>query len=252
MKVVDTTIEIAGIRCAVSVPTGGTRWPAVLAYPDIFQLTPAHLRMVRRLASYGFVVVAPELYRGIVAAGVAFDFQHDRALALDASARVELVDIDRDVAAVIDAVTARDDVNSADVYAVGWCFGGHLAWRAALLGSLRAVACCYPTGVHNGTLGASLNVDTLGRARDLNGELLLVWGRDDPHIPAHGRSAIHRALDDAAVRYEARLFDAEHAFMRDHGARFDAEASDRAFEALVALFKRNRSGPGRSSIVSQG
>jgi carboxymethylenebutenolidase len=124
------------------------------------------------------------------------------------------------------------------VFACGFCFGGHVAFRAALDPAVRGTACCYATTVHSEALGASPRVDTLARANEIRGALLLVWGRDDPHIPAAGRAKIHAALDAAGVRWEARLFDAEHAFMRDVGPRFDAQATDEAFAAIVHLFRR--------------
>jgi carboxymethylenebutenolidase len=235
------TVDVAGpagpIRCLVAHPTPAGRFPAIIAWSDIFQLTPPHVRIVRRLAGYGFVVVAPELYGRIEPAGTVFDFDADRQRALDAAGRMRVEELDADRRAVIDAVKARPDVDPARVGALGWCFGGHLAFRAALDADIRATACCYPTTVHAGTLGAS-KADTLDRCAELRGELLLVWGRNDPHIPADGRARIHRALDDAGVRFEARLFDAEHTFLRDEGARYDAEAADQAFGAIVALFRR--------------
>jgi hypothetical protein len=39
---------------------------------------------------------------------------------------------------------------------------------------------------------------------------------------------------------DARLYEAEHAFMRDVGPRYEPEATDRVFEAMVALFRRAR------------
>ena len=53
---------------------------------------------------------------------------------------------------------------------------------------------------------------------------------------AAGRARIHRVLDEAGVRFEARLYDAEHTFMRDEGARADPAATDRAFAAMLELF----------------
>jgi carboxymethylenebutenolidase len=232
--------DVGGVRCFVARPKEPGPRPAVVAYPDIFQLTPPHQRLVRRLASRGFVVVAPELYGRLDPRAGALDFDADRARALDLSSRVRVEDLDADRRAVFDAVRARSDVG--DVGALGFCFGGHLAFRAALEPGVRAAACCYATGVHDGKLGdhdgESARVDTLARCASIEGELLLVWGRDDPHIPPAGRAAIHRALDDAAVRWEARLFDAEHAFLRDEGPRHDAAAADRAFDAIAGLFTR--------------
>jgi carboxymethylenebutenolidase len=237
MKVLTDTVEIADVRAVVSRPVGGGEWPGVVAYSDIFQLTASHLRLVARLAGHGFVVVAPEIYGRVEPKGTVLDFDADRQRAQDDAAKLELEALDADVQTVLAAVAARPDVR--DLGVLGFCFGGHLALRAALDPRVRATACCYPTGVHDGKLGASRSADTLARCGAIRGDLLLVWGRDDPHIPAEGRATIHRALDAAGVRFEARLFDAEHTFLRDVGARYDADAADRAFAAILDLFRRN-------------
>ncbi|MFO0617086.1 MAG: dienelactone hydrolase family protein [Polyangiaceae bacterium] len=242
MLVTREFVQWPNVCALVAKPAGppGRRWPAVVAWSDIFQLTPPHVRIVTRLASHGFLVVAPELYGRFEPPGTVFDFDADRSRALEASAKTRLEWIDEDTRAVLDAVAARDDVG--DLAALGWCFGGHVAFRAAFDGRVKAAACCYPTGVHDGKLGdrdgKSTRAGSIERAGEISGELLLVWGREDPHIPADGRAALHAALERASVKFEARLFDAQHTFMRDEGARYDAEAADRAFVAIVDLLRR--------------
>jgi carboxymethylenebutenolidase len=240
MIVVTETIEPNGVRCVVVKPGAPGRYPGIVAYSDIFQLTPSHLRLVHRLAGHGFVVVAPELYGRIEKPGTVLDFEADRQRALDLADRMLVEHLDADRRAVLDALRARPDVG--EIGALGWCYGGHLAFRAAFEPEVKAAACCYATGVHSGKLGAAdgkaTSAGSLERCHEMRGELLLVWGRNDPHIPAEGRSRIHRALDEAGVRFEARHYDAEHAFMRDVGPRHDPEATDRAFTAIVELFRR--------------
>lgn len=217
-------------------PARDGRFPGVLFYSDIFQLTPPHLRLARRLASHGFVVLAPELYSRIEPPGTVLDFEKDRQRALDDSSKVTVEHVDEDRAQLLAHLEQRSDVDG--LRAIGWCFGGHLAFRAARDPRVTATACCYATTVHAERLGASESVDTLARCREIRGDLLLVWGHEDPHIPADGRAKIHRALDEGGVRFEARLFDAEHTFMRDEGARSDPAATDAAFAAILALFAR--------------
>ena len=60
-----------------------------------------------------------------------------------------------------------------------------------------------------------------------------MWGSDDPHIPAEGRAKVEAGLEAAGVQFEKQLHAAEHAFMRDVGPRFDPEATDPAFAAMV-------------------
>jgi carboxymethylenebutenolidase len=235
MIVTTEYVDIGKIRSLLVQPTHKATRRGVLLYSDIFQLTPPMLRLAQRLAGYGFIVVAPELYGRIEPPGTALDFDRDRQRALDDSDRMRVEDLDADRRVVLDYLSARDDV--AGLCVGGWCFGGHLAFRAAFEPDVQATACAYGTGIHDGKLGATKNAGSLERAQEIRGELLLVWGRKDPHIPPEGRAKIHRSLDDAGVRFEARLFDAEHAFMRDEGPRYDPVATDSAFEAMVRLFQ---------------
>ena len=45
------------------------------------------------------------------------------------------------------------------------------------------------------------------------------------------------ALDAAGVRFRWSEYDAEHAFARDVGDRYDPEATDSAFAETVATFR---------------
>ena len=52
---------------------------------------------------------------------------------------------------------------------------------------ILAAAAFFPTDVHNGTLGEGESADTLQRFNDIKGELIILWGRQDPHIPNEGK-----------------------------------------------------------------
>lgn len=236
-------VDIVGaggpIRALVAKPEKAAgALPAVIFYSDIFQLTGPHVRLAGRLADRGYLVLAPEIYGRFEPSGTVLDFERDRQRALDDSARVRVEDVDADRRALLAYLAGRADVDARRVYAAGFCFGGHLAFRAAYEPSVAAVACFYPTTVHADRMGASSPVDTLSRARELHAPLLLVWGTRDPHIPAEGRAKIHAALDAAGARYQIASFDAEHAFMRDEGPRYDPVATDAAFEAMLAFFAK--------------
>ena len=122
--------------------------------------------------------------------------------------------------------------------AMGFCIGGHLALRAALDPRCRAAVCAYPTGVHDGNLGAETDAGTLARLPEIKGELLLVFGDVDPHVPAPARNIIRSALQASGARHTYLELPGEHAFMRDEGARYDPAMADRVFVEAIALYRR--------------
>ena len=118
----------------------------------------------------------------------------------------------------------------------GICLGGHLAFRAALQPDVAAAACFYPTDLHGGALGGG--ADTLARAREVRGELLLVFGRQDPHVPLEGRRRIYEALERAGTCFTWHEFNAAHAFLRDEGERYDPAAARLGLTLAADLFCR--------------
>ncbi|MFT3835870.1 MAG: dienelactone hydrolase family protein [Myxococcaceae bacterium] len=241
MNVTQETVDLPQLRLRLFTPVGtGTRlWPAVIAYSDIFQHTGPHLRMCTRIASYGHVVIAPELYGRIEPAGVALRFEEDRQRALDDSNKMQLQWFDDDIDRTLGFATSHASIDPQRLLACGWCIGGHLAFRAALDARVRATVCCYATGLHNDTLGAANgSAKSLEAAKRIKGELMMIWGSRDPHIPAEGRATIHRRLAEAGLPFQTRTYDAEHTFMRDEGARYEPVSADRAFADLLSMFQR--------------
>jgi carboxymethylenebutenolidase len=230
---------VGDIRTIVIGPASDGRWPGVLLYTDIFQLTESTLRSARRLASYGLVVVVPEIYPHGDLAGVALEFDDaGKAAGLAGAAATTAAQFDADRVAVLDAMQERDDIT--DLFAAGFCIGGHLAFRAAFDRRIAATVCFYPTGLHNGALGADPDAGSLARAGDIQGRLLLVFGSRDPHVPAPARLQVVEALYAAGLTdLELHVFaGGEHAFMRDVGARYDPELTDLALGTAVAFLRR--------------
>lgn len=60
------------------------------------------------------------------------------------------------------------------VGATGMCLGGHLAYRCALDTRVKAAVCYFATDIHSKTLARGKNDDSLERAGDIKGELLMV------------------------------------------------------------------------------
>ncbi|HEY6392256.1 MAG TPA: dienelactone hydrolase family protein [Bryobacteraceae bacterium] len=236
---VDIPAGPSPMRMFVAAPKAAGKYPGILCYSDIFQLTGPMLRACTRLAGYGFVAAAPEIYHRLEPLGSVIPFDDaGRNRGLEDAAKTPVAHFDEDRRAALDYLAKHPSVTEGALGAMGFCIGGHLAFRAALEPGVRATVCFYGTGIHDGRLGLDSDAGSLERAGEIRGELLLVFGAEDPHVPAEGRTSIGRKLRDAGVNYSIRLFPCEHAFMRDEGPRFDPETTDQAFSAMIALFRK--------------
>jgi carboxymethylenebutenolidase len=238
---IETEFEVIGtgpaaIRCYVARPKRTS--PGILAFSDIFQLTASTRRAIDRLAGYGFFVIAPEIYHRVEPPGTELPFDdagRDRGIA-DAK-QTTVAEFDADTQLLVTTLRADSRVDGARIGAVGWCLGGHLAFRAALLPDVRATVCYYPTGLQDGQLGADADAGSLARAGEIRGALLAIFGARDPHVPADGRAAVAAALARAGTDATVEIYDAEHAFMRDEGPRYDPELTDRAYARAAAFYR---------------
>lgn len=225
------------IRAIEISPVDGGRGRGVVLYTDIFQLTESTLRTARWLASHGFVVCVPEIYPHGELAGVALEFDDaGKAAGLAGAAATPTAAFDADRVAVLDHLAARPGVERLS--AAGFCIGGHLAFRAAFDPRVSSTVCFYPTGLQDGKLGAD-HADSLARAADIPGRLMVVFGSRDPHVPADARVRIVEALYAAGLTdLELHVFaGGEHAFMRDVGARHDPVLSELAMTSAVSFFE---------------
>jgi len=231
--------DAAPMRTFVAAPNVAGKFPGIWCYSDIFQLTGPMLRFCVRLAGYGFVAAAPEIYHRIEPAGAAIPFDDaGRTRGLEDAQKTPVADFDRSCRTGFDWLAKYPKVAPGKIGAMGFCIGGHLAFRAALQPDVRATVCFYGTGVHNGKLGKDADAGSLGRAGEIRGELLMIFGSNDPHVPAEGRDAVANGLRAAKANHCIKLYPAEHAFMRDEGPRYDPESTDLAFADMIQLFRK--------------
>ena len=227
------------MRTFVAAPKEEGKYPGILFYSDIFQLTGPMLRSTVRLASYGFVVAAPEIYHRLLPAGTVIPFDdegRDRGMA--GATQTSVAEFDADARAVLDYLDQHPGVEKGKLGTGGFCIGGHLAFRAALQPDVLGTVCFYGTGIHNGKLGKDSDAGSLERASDIRGALLMIFGTLDPHVPEEGRAKIQAGLDRAGTNFSISLYPAEHAFMRDEGPRYDPEATDQAWSEMIRFYRR--------------
>jgi carboxymethylenebutenolidase len=231
------------MRTYVYEPAIGDRparaFPGLVLYSEIFQQTAPIRRLAVQFASRGYVVMVPEVYHSDLPPGTVLGYDDaGKTRGNDLKHGTTLAVFDDDARIVLEALAAHPRCNGR-LGAVGFCLGGHLAFRAALRSEVLATACFFPTDIHTGTLGKERADNSLTRVGEIGGELLMVWGRQDPHIPHEGRRKIYDALHASERFFTWHEFNCAHAFMRDEGERYNAEVAQRGFDLAFDLLRRN-------------
>ena len=243
MVVIDNEyVELAttyGQMCTHIVrPAAAGKYPGIVFYSEIFQITEPIRRTAAMLAGHGYIVAMPEIYHEFETAGTVFAYDTagtERGNALKTTK--ELASYDADARAVLDHLKSRPDCTGR-LGAMGICIGGHLAFRAALNPDVLGTVCFYATDIHTGTLAKGQHDDSLARAKDIKGELMMIWGRQDPHIPLEGRRKVLARLDELNLKFSWLEVNGAHAFMRDIGVRYDPELAHRMYDVALDFFHR--------------
>ncbi len=226
------------MRTHLFSPVAAGRYPGLLLYSEIFQVTGPIRRTAALLASHGFLVAVPEIYHDLEPPGTVLAYDTAGAECGNAHKIARPVaSYDSDARAALEALR-RAPRCTGKLGVIGICIGGHLAFRAAMNPKVAATACFYATDIHKRSLGQGMHDDSLDRIGEIQGELLMVWGRQDPHVPREGRALIYNALSDAGTNFQWHEFNAAHAFLRDEGPRYDPAAAHICYGMVLELFKR--------------
>jgi carboxymethylenebutenolidase len=235
---VDLQTPTGPMRTYIFRPAAEGKYPGLLMYSEIFQVTGPIRRTAALLAGHGFVVAVPEIYHELEPAGTVIPYDQagaDRGNA-DKIAK-ELSGYDSDARAVLEYLKTHPHC-TGKLGVIGICIGGHLSFRAAMNPGVLAGVCFYATDIHKRGLGKGMKDNTLDRMGEIKGEMLMIWGRQDPHVPREGRAIIYNAMADAGLNFTWHEFNGQHAFMRDEGHRYDPELALKCYALVLELFKR--------------
>jgi len=204
-----------------SAPRGG----AVIVIQEIFGVNENIKQVANWLAGQGYLAVAPDLFWRIepnVALTDQSEEEWQKAFAL-----MNAFDGDqgvKDIQAAIDHARTLDGGNGK-VGALGFCLGGRMAYLAATRSSADASIGYYGVGIQ----------DILDEAANITKPLILHIACEDDFVPAEAQAAIHAGLDDNP---QVTLFDyagQDHAFTREGGMHYNAEATALAHQRSLDL-----------------
>ncbi|KAJ7492567.1 dienelactone hydrolase [Mycena latifolia] len=218
------------------------KFPGVVVFSEIYQVTGPVERFAGSIASQGYVVACPSTYHEFEGPEpIPYDVEGtDRGNKYKIEKTVQAYDEDATLS--VDLLMSLKNCNGR-IAATGMCLGGHLAFRAAFDPRILATVCFFATDIHSATLGKGGD-DSLARVRkgDLTGkgELVMIFGKQDTHVPRAGRDLIRASLEDANVPVSFLEVQAQHAFIRDEQSkgRWDAALTRSLFAFMMEVFER--------------
>ena len=179
-----------------------------------------HIRdLAGRYASEGYLCLAPDLYRGRVAADPA-----------EAGALMQALATEDGMETIRKAIDAGKETYAVEKFAItGYCMGGTFALRAACeIDDLAASAPFYGDIPEEDVL-AKLNVPTL-----------FIAGTRDAWINPEKVNALKEGARKLNLPVEVVSYDADHAFFNDTRPQvYDAEAAADAWQRVLAHFRKH-------------
>jgi carboxymethylenebutenolidase len=179
---------------ALAVPIAAAPAPSVILVHEYWGLTPQIESTAERLAAEGFVVLAIDLYRGVVT--------RDPAEAMRLMTELPPARATDDLRAAV-SYLATHPRTTGKVAITGFCMGGAYAFRAAY--AVRGLCAAVPFyGVPRDPVWADVDVPILAH-----------FCRHDPWAKPEIGEQIQQTLGSFGRRMDLHVYDADHAFMNE-------------------------------------
>jgi carboxymethylenebutenolidase len=179
-------------------------------------------------AEQGFVAVCPDLFWRIEP-GVDITDKTDEEWqkAFDLMGKFDVDQGVEDLRSTL-AFVREFDATTGKAGSVGYCLGGKLAYLMATRSDSDANVGYYGVGI----------AEILGEAQHISAPLILHVATEDGFVGKDEQAKMHEALDPHP---QVTLHDydgCDHAFAREGGAHYDAEAAKQANQRTLDLFNR--------------
>lgn len=200
--------------------------PAVLVFHEWWGLNENIKAMANQLAGQGYVALAADLYGGRVAA------QPEAARSLMEEALKDRDAMGQNLRQAHAYV--KEQIKATRVGTIGWCFGGAISLRTALLVPDQVDA----TVIYYGHVGA--DADEL---KPLKSPVLGLFGAADNGIPVESVRAFEATLKGLGKPVTIHVYDgAAHAFANPSGGSYKADAAADAWQKALAFLAEHLKG----------
>ncbi|WP_337179651.1 dienelactone hydrolase family protein [Hydrogenophaga borbori] len=240
LTVGEVMIDVAGFKMPAyrAAPAGKTGLPVVLVLSEIFGVHEYLADTARRVATAGYLAIAPELF---VRQGDAQGYGEMAKLIAEVISQVP----DAQVMGDLDATVKWAAANGGDTSKLGitgFCWGGRQVWLySAHNPAVKAGVAWYGRLVgQQNALTPKNPVDVAGQ---LHGPVLGLYGAADTGIPLDTVDKMKAALGAGSPAAKGSEFvvypDAPHAFHADYRPSFRKEPAEDGWKRALAWFKQH-------------
>lgn len=219
--------------------------PGVLFFMDAIGIRPRIAEMCDRIASWGYVVLAPNVFHregDVDAVGPHADLLQPGAreeFFAEAMPRVGRLTADLavpDIAAYVAALRSLDGVGSGPIGVTGYCMGARLAIRAAC-GHPEDVAAC--GGFHGGGLATPEPDSPHAGLATARAEFCFGHADQDGSMPPEAVAELGETLERYGLVASNEVYaGAAHGYSMADTPMYDEAATERHFTELRDLFDR--------------
>lgn len=208
------------------LPSGNDKRPAVLVYPAWKGPNEQTAQVARELSEQGYVAMVVDMYgQGIrpknneEAAEQATIYRSQRPLMRARAKRA------------LDVLSQHPRVDTQNISAIGFCFGGGVALELARDGASLVNAISFH---------GNLDTPNLSDAKNIKAKILVLHGAVDPLVPDQQVDQFHKEMEMAKVDYTFVGFGgAVHSFSDPNagsdpstGVAYNKNAAERSFEMM--------------------
>lgn len=224
--IANTTIPGTGgapdVAAYVARPEGSGPFPVVIMIHEFFGLNESIIGKASGLAEQGYLVVAPDTFRGSTTAWI------PRAIFQVITTRPEQINQDLDT--VYAWIHSQPNLDASRTGVVGFCYGGRASLSYSLHNpGLTATVIFYGAPETDPQVLQALPAPVLG-----------IFGEADSSIPLDEVRAFKVALDQAGIPNQISIYEGQpHAFLTSMEAIRAGGAQGQAWQEMLDFLEKN-------------
>jgi carboxymethylenebutenolidase len=243
-SVVDISTRDGAMNTYIFRPDGDGPFPVVIHYMDSVGVREELSDMCRRLATVGYYVIMPNLYYRLARcvdldANRLNDPAYEDRVALLWKLNRSLTNtmVEQDTQAVLDFLESEPAARKGKLGVVGYCMSGRFVFRVAGAFPDRVAASA-------SIYGARLISDQADSAHllasKIKGEMYFACAEHDHYITADTIEQLRNIIRDTRINGSIEIYpEAEHGFAFPSRRLYHKASSERHWERLFTMFRRN-------------